>query len=331
MNILITGATGFVGSHLCELLTKNGHNVFGLVRNPAKAKEFNVPGTYVTGSLSSTDQNTWIDQLPEKLDAVIHTAGIVHSMKKEYFYSVNALATQRLILDLREKYSELKFTLISSLAGAGPSDRGHKKSEEDIPEPVSDYGRSKKLAERFTKELSPKSWSVAIVRPPMVIGPRDPAVLDIFKMVNNSFIVTAGLDGANNEYSFVCVYDLIETIIKTLENDFEQPEIFFSAHPDVITTGQLYTEIKKQANKKFLFNLRIPSPIIKLIAFQIGFFSKFMNIDIRLTPDKVNELLPKAWTCKSGKSASLLSQQYHWNLEKTIAGTLEDYKKRNWL
>lgn len=331
MNILITGATGFVGSHLSELLTENGHKVFGLVRNPEKAKEFNVPGTYIQGSLSSTDKNTWIDELPEQLDAVIHTAGIVHSMKKEDFYSINALATQRLILDLKEKYQELKFTLISSLAGAGPSQREQKKCEEDIPDPVSDYGKSKKLAERFTKELSPKSWSVAIVRPPMVIGPRDPAVLDIFKMINKSFIVTAGLDGANNEYSFVCVYDLVETIKKTLENDFELPEIFFSSYPTVITTGQLYEEIKKQANKKHLINVRIPSPEIKLIAFVIGFFSKFMKIDIRLTPDKVNELLPKAWTCKSGKSASLLSQQYNWNLESTISVTLEDYKKRNWL
>ncbi len=331
MNILVTGATGFVGSHLSELLTENGHNVFALVRNPTKAREFNVPGTYIQGSLSSTDENKWVRELPEKLDAVIHTAGIVHSMNVDQFYTVNAMATQRLILDLKERYQELKFTLISSLAGAGPSNRSEEKVETDTPEPVSDYGKSKKLAERFTKELCPKKWSVSIVRPPMVIGPRDPAVLDIFKMIKGSFIVTAGLDGDKNEYSFVCVYDLIQTIVKTLELNHTIPEIYFSSYPQTITTAELYHEIKKQLNKKYLFNLKIPSLLIRILAGIIGFFSKFMKIDIRLTPDKVNELLPKAWTCNSQKSRDQLSQKYEWSLEKTIAITLKDYKNRNWL
>lgn len=331
MNILITGATGFVGSHLCELLIREGHNVFCLVRNEQKAKSFNLPGTYIKGSLSSSEENSWIDNLPSNLDAVIHTAGIVHSMNTKQFYNVNAFATQRLILDLKVKYHNLKFLLISSLAGAGPSLRGSKRVETDRPDPISDYGRSKKLAERFTKKLCPSSWNVSIIRPPMVIGPRDPAVLDIFKMIKGSFIVTAGLDGMKNEYSFVCVYDLIETIKRVLEQDRATPEVYFSSHPDIITTKDLYGEIQKQLSSKFLINLRVPTLLIRIIATIIGFLSKFMNIDIRLTPDKANELLANAWTCNSQKSIDSLNQNYKWNLEKTISATLEDYKKRDWL
>ena len=331
MNILITGATGFVGSHLSELLHNNGHKVFALVRNLDKAAKFEVPGVYIKGSLSSTEENRWISELPDNLDAVIHTAGIVHSMSVDQFYAVNSLATQRLILDLKERYTDLKFTLISSLAGAGPSLRGNKKVEFDIPEPVSDYGKSKKLAERFTKQLCPNSWSVSIVRPPMVIGPRDPAVLDIFKMINGSFAVTAGLGGDKNEYSFVCVFDLIQTISKTLDKKNSIPEIYFSSYPTVISMNELYAMIKVKLDKKFLINFKVPAFIIRIIAGAIGFLSKFMKLDIRLTPDKVNELLPEAWTCDSSKSERELSQKYHWDLNRTIDITLADYKKRNWI
>ena len=76
MKILVTGSTGFVGSHLCQLLDKSGHEVYALVRNPSKAKEFNIPGHHIKGDLSSFD---WVATLPDDLDAVVHTAGIVHS------------------------------------------------------------------------------------------------------------------------------------------------------------------------------------------------------------------------------------------------------------
>ncbi len=181
MKVLVTGATGFVGSHLCDLLTKNNHQVFALVRNPTKAKEFGVPGVHLQGDLSSFE---WINDLPKDLDAVVHTAGIVHSFDSKDFYDVNATATKALIEALAS-FDGLKFTLVSSQAAGGPSPKSNP-AKEDANAAVSDYGRSKRLAEEYVA-CAPKSWSVSVVRPPMVIGPRDPAVLDIFKMVKSQY------------------------------------------------------------------------------------------------------------------------------------------------
>ena len=89
MKILVTGATGFVGSHLCDLLEKNGHQVWSLARSQKKVKEFNVPGTIVEGSLDPNTPPSWIASLPNDLDAVIHTAGIVHSFNPKEFYQIN--------------------------------------------------------------------------------------------------------------------------------------------------------------------------------------------------------------------------------------------------
>jgi nucleoside-diphosphate-sugar epimerase len=331
VKILVTGATGFVGSHLCDLLHSQGHEVFALVRSPNKAKEFNTPGTYISGSLSSDRKNNWVQELPSDLDAVVHTAGIVHSMNVEDFYKVNSTCTKRLILDLKDRYKNLKFTLISSLAASGPSSLDNSLTELSTDSPVSEYGKSKLLAEEYTKELSPNDWSINIIRPPMVIGPRDSAVLDVFKMINKSFVVTAGLNGQSNKYSFICVYDLVDCVAKTLNSDNKECELYFGSYPLEITLEELYDELKVAMNKSYVFNLKIPAPLIRLIGNLVGLLSKVITIDIRLTPDKVNELLPSTWVCESTKSQKKLNMNYSWDLKRTIKETLEDYKSRGWI
>lgn len=331
MKVLVTGATGFVGSHLCDLLESCGHEVYGLIRSTKKATQFNVPGTYVMGSLSHHSKNSWIEKLPSDLDAVIHTAGIVHSMNTDDFYKINTDCSLQLLEDLKEKYEQLNFIFVSSLAAAGPVNIGERKSEKEEAAPVSEYGKSKKLAEERIKELIPDHWKLSIIRPPMVIGPRDPAVLDVFKMISNGLVVTAGLRGHKNEYSFVCVYDLVETIKNCLTTNNLNSETYFSSFPKVITLSELYESIKKSMSKKSLINIKIPSVLIVFIAKTLGVISKFIKVDIRLTPDKVNELLPPAWVCDATKSERELSMVYNWDLEKTVSATLEDYRDRDWL
>ncbi|WP_127717232.1 NAD(P)-dependent oxidoreductase [Halobacteriovorax sp. HLS] len=331
MKVLVTGATGFVGSHLTDQLTEQGHEVFSLIRSPKKAQEFDVKGTYIEGSLSSSGENSWLEKLPSDLDAVVHTAGIVHSMDTSAFYEINAECTKQLILDLVARYNKLNFTLISSLAAVGPSGVSNRVDETSTPAPVSEYGRSKLKAENYLVELAKDSWVSNIVRPPMVIGPRDPAVLDVFKMIKSGLVVTAGMQGTQNEYSFVCVYDLVDCIIKTLSMKNSKIESYFASYPEKITLDELYKTIKKLSDKKNIINVKIPAPLIKVIGKSIGVLSKFVKLDIRLTPDKVNELLPNGWVCNSTKSQQDLAKEYDWDLERTIQVTFSDYKTRNWL
>ena len=80
--VLVTGASGFVGSHLCETLSKQGYEVYGLIRNP-KSQDYSF--TVIKGDLSLKSIQSWINELPEDLDTAIHTAGVVHSFSKEVF------------------------------------------------------------------------------------------------------------------------------------------------------------------------------------------------------------------------------------------------------
>ena len=329
MKILITGANGFVGSHLCERLLKDGHEVFALVRNPSKFTELTDERLkIIKGSLDDSNL-TWVESLPLDLDSCIHTAGIVHSYLPDEFYRVNALGTENLATSLKKRFTDLHFILISSLAAAGPSLDHQKRNEDDMDFPVSVYGHSKKAAEIALNKNAPSSWKITIIRPPMVIGPKDAAVLDIFKMVKSRLILLPGHNSRKKVYSYVCVFDLVETITQTLLQ--KKTGVFYSANPEAITFDDLIIEIKKQLNQKWIIYFPMPLFIVRLLATLLNFFFRVFPHQLRLTPDKIHELAAINWTCDSKKSEAELGQQYNFDLERTVTITLLDYKTRKWL
>ena len=330
MIFLITGATGFLGGHLVDTLTAEGHSVYSLARSAKKVKEFNIKGTIIYGDLSLKSIQSWILELPEQIDQVIHTAGIVHSYNKDDFFEVNTDATLHLFDELTKRFKSGHFIFISSLAAAGPGTSRQLPKESDIAQPVSAYGRSKLLAE--TKLLSQKkpNWRINIVRPPMVIGPRDPAVLDIFKMVKAKVVLYPGLGAGKKEYSFVCVFDLVTAIIKLSEKANLNNEIFYAAYPSKITYESLIQMITKLCQSKTVI-LSVPFIFIKLISKVLNAINYVTPMSARLTPDKTYELAPMNWTCDSQKSRGLLKMEYTWGLEETIKVTKDDYEKRSWI
>ena len=269
MKILVTGANGFVGSHLCESLLQAGHSVYALVRSPKKFTIPSHPKLIVIQGDFIQEQFTWMDFVPFDLDTVIHTAGIVHSYSKEEFYRVNSTGTKNLINNFKNKFTNLHFVLISSLAASGPGLELHTRKEDDIDCPISAYGLSKKQAEITLSELAPKDWILSVIKPPMVIGPRDTAILDIFKMVQTSLIILPGQNSKTKLYSFVCVLDLVETINLTCL--LKKPGVFFSANPEIISFNQLIIEIKKQINKKRIFYLPLPLFLVRMVANILNF------------------------------------------------------------
>lgn len=328
MNILVTGSTGFVGGHLTEKLSELGHQVFALVRNPAKANFFPSNVTMIKGDLSWSKSNPWIKELPDNLDCVIHTAGIVHSFKTSTFYDVNAEATRQLIQDLSLREG-LRFILLSSLAASGPSRKGRALTESDEERPVSIYGKSKLRAEKYLK-ATPATWKTAILRPPMVIGPRDLAVLDIFKMVKKRNVVVPGLKGFDNEYSFICIHDLVDLICELL-NFRGRDEVFFSTHHQTCTFDEIIGAIAKSLRVTSIKRLSAPLWILPLAASTLKALSSILPVNARLTPDKVCELREEAWICSDQKAREWLGFKARYNLEQTIDLTAKNYLENNLL
>lgn len=328
MRILITGANGFVGTHLAKRLLDQGHVVYGLARNPSRIL-MSHPNFFVIKGDLSLETLPWIHLLPADLDACVHTAGLVHSYNSQDFFLVNAQGTKSLINSLKLRFHHLRFVLISSLAAAGPGTFGEKRDESMPDFPVSDYGRSKKEAEEILKKHAPVSWITSIVRPPMVIGPGDAAVLDIFKMVKSRLVILPVINSMKKEYSFVCVFDLVETIVRVIYSN--KPLFLYSAHDQVIKFSTLIKEIKKRMNIRMLFYLPVPIFIIVWISKLLYFVNKLFNHGLRLTPDKIYELKGHSWVCSNQLSKEVLHQDYHYPLKETIDTTYDDYRKRRWL
>lgn len=322
MKVLVTGATGFVGSHLCDQLSSTGNHVYSLVRSKSKADAFQVPGHYLIGDLSNFD---WIKELPEDLEAVVHTAGIVHSFDEQEFFDVNAEATKKLIDALKKRYDKLHFILVSSQAAGGPASK-EQPATETSRNAVSQYGHSKLKAEVYAHAMRDQ-WTVSIVRPPMVIGPRDPAVLDIFKMVASGIVFSPAAPVSQKVYSYVCVFDLVQFFVHLLES--KQEGTFYCAYPTATTLQNLINDLAAQL-KRSTISITLPVALLKLAAAITQFLGQKKIFESRLTKDKLNELIPAQWVCDSSKSQTH-GFQYKWNLTKTLKATLLDYQKRKWI
>ena len=328
MKVLVTGASGFVGSHLCERLEQLGYNVYAQARDPAKLAFWRVPGIPVIGKLFHDQRHSWVDELPNDLEGVVHVAGLVHSFEEQDFFSTNAWATERLINDLSQKYDHLKFILISSLAAVGPSENSLLRREEHRPAPVCAYGRSKLKAEELLASTAPKEWKKIIVRPPIVLGPRDEGFLEIFRFVKKGLVPMVGLGSKDKEYSYICIYDLIEAIHHLLKYSPQQEEAFFVSYPKTVMFEELVENIARKMHVKKPFVLSLPSIPMKWTANILKRIHRLYPINVRLTPDKYQELIATAWTCSSEKSLSVPGVKYSWDLEETIEVTLQDYQKR---
>jgi nucleoside-diphosphate-sugar epimerase len=330
-SIFITGATGFVGSHLYENLLKEGFNTLGLARSEKKWQSFNLPGAPVLGDLSDSSLKSWVNNLPEDLTHFVHTAGVVHSFETQIFEKTNTQATITLFELLKERFPKLHFIFISSLAAAGPASSQPLK-EEDPPRPVSAYGRSKLKAEEYISAHLAPEMKLTIIRPPMVIGPRDPAVLDVFKMVKGRVILNTGLKGPQKTYSIVCVFDLVTLITKVIKKSEELEKVtsYYPSFPRHYTFAEIINSMEKGLNVKTV-GLPIPFPVVKALASLLNAAYKVKKHDMRLTPDKINELAPMAWTCDGAKSLQELDMVYDYDLDRTVEITIEDYQKRGWL
>lgn len=313
MKIFITGGTGFVGTHLIRTLCKNPKNkVFYLCRDPEKAKSKNLPGNPIMGDLKNLKN---LSQLPFDLDIVVHLASVVHAFDTKKFHQVNVEGTKNLVYVLRKKYSKLKFINISSLAAFGPMDGLDRPiSEIDLPMPVSEYGKSK-LAQETWLNHHFESWDLVILRPPMVIGAGDPAFDQVVQMVKNKIILYPALNGGKKEYSFISVDDLVRSIRDSIEKECNGE--YFVSYPIPISYEELIKEISHQLALK-PFVIKVPLFVTLILSYLTSVLYKFFKIDLRLTPDKYNELKPNKWICDSTRFQRVYDFKYKDDLRITI-------------
>src|SRR5215208_4987684 len=206
MRFFVTGATGFIGRHLCQELVSRGHQIVAMVRSSAKLDRFPKSVEVFHGDLARfADQST---VLPIS-DIVVHLAGIVAADRLEDYDALNFRAVEDLLTCLgRQSWRPRRLLFASSLAAAGPSPANQPWTEKDALAPIDPYGSAKARAEALVAKAT---FPTTSFRPPSVFGPEDPATLTLFRTASMGFGFR--VSGPSQQLSFVDVRDLVEAIL----------------------------------------------------------------------------------------------------------------------
>jgi nucleoside-diphosphate-sugar epimerase len=322
VRVALTGATGFVGSHLAEALLAAGHDVSCLVRTPARAEDLRARGARpVAGSL---EDEAALRALVEGADVLHHVAGVIAARTPEEFERVNRAGTFA-VARLAREAGVRRLVLVSSLAVSGPTVPGRPLEEADRDQPVTPYGRSKQAGEEAVRA---SGVPFTIVRPPAVYGPRDRELLRVFRLAKSPLVPLLG-DGTQ-ELSFVHAADLAHALMAAGESEKTLGRTYHAAHPEVVTQ-KAFVEGVGRALDRSIRTVPVPAALVRGALWTTGWVARAAGRATVLSSDKANELLAPAWTCSSEALARDTGWRAKIPLTQGLPETAAWYRQAGWL
>lgn len=291
-SILITGANGFIGSHLVDKAIDSGFKVYAAVRKSSDLRFLRGKKIeFVYLNYKNKIELTQILNDIESLDYLIHNAGITNSKKIEGFFNINAGYTKVLVQALQASKHKLKrFVLMSSLAAIGSNDETDIPiTDKDLPRPQSAYGASKLMSEEVLHAQSDILYT--IIRPTAVYGSRDEGFRPIFKMINKGLRIY--INSKESRVSFIHISDLVRAVFFLIDQPKSVKKSFILADGNNCSTEQFYGLIADALGKKKNLSIVIPKYMIWLFANILEFF----RIPSAITKDKVNMMASPNWAC----------------------------------
>jgi nucleoside-diphosphate-sugar epimerase len=339
MKVLLTGANGFVGSHLLDRLLVQQIPVTVLLR-PASDRKFIAPHLDGGGGLESRPASSFVEvrtgsiDQPASLEAalegvthVIHCAGATKALTADGFFTVNQLGTRNLVEAVNRRGAQIqRFLHISSLAAAGPGTSEHPKRERDESKPVSDYGRSKLASEREVVDRCRVDWT--LIRPPAVYGPRDVEFLRLFKAAKAHVLPCFG--GGRQQLTLVYVEDLAAAIVAALTHPNASRETFFAGSPEVVTASGLMQCIAKELGG-WTITLPLPNALLWLACQGADALARLTRKASVLNAQKWAELKAPGWVCDVSKLKGELGYDCRTSLREGVAKTRDWYRAQGWL
>jgi dihydroflavonol-4-reductase len=324
MRALVTGGTGFIGSHLINfLLDTKKAEVYALVRDPSRLKWLTgLDIHYLKGDLFS------IPSLPSNIDTVFHIAGTTKARNSADYYTVNQHGTASLFQALHEqKISPKNVIYLSSMAASGPSPDGNPVKEDGPSHPFNPYGESKLLGEKEALRYKDE-FPLVILRVGAVFGSRDTDFLSYFKFIKSGILPLIG--SRQNYYSLCYVKDLMKAFDLCLQKNLESGEIINIADPKPYTWEELGREAGKILRKK-LFAVKIPVFLLYFIAVISEGTNWLMKKPNLFDRRKLKELKQTGWLADTRKAEKLLSFSPHYGLREALQETLDWYIDKGWL
>ncbi len=324
MKILITGGTGFIGSHLIDhFLDYKNTDIYALVRDLNNLKWLKgLKINFLEGDLLN------IPLLPPDIDYVFHVAGSTKAYKIADYYTVNQQGTASLFQALQtQDIRPKKVVYLSSIAASGPCLDGTAVKEDTPPCPVSPYGKSKLEGE--TEALKYKdSFPVVIARISVVFGPRDRALIPYFKFIRKGILPSVG--SKEKLVSLIYIKDLIKALGLCIHKELANNEILHFANPNPSSWEEL-GRVAAEAMHIKLINLKFPLPVAYLVSYGAEVLGKIRGDPSILNRQKFEELRQDGWVADTQKAKEKLGFTPQYSLREALHETIDWYITNKWL
>ncbi len=317
---VVTGATGFVGSHLVEALLARGDRVRCLTRPTSDRRWLPPQVTQIPGSLDDVDT---LAKAVAGVDVVYHLAAVTSTAHPADYDHTNRGGVVRLLTALAARAPAARLVFCSSLAAGGPARAGRPLTETDPPSPVGPYGVSKARAEQ---EIATARIDAVIIRPPAVYGPRDRDVLAAFRLASRGLAVRTGPPA--QQLALVHVADLVRALVSAgytpranglyyVNGGNHSWEDIVSAMGDAV--GRRPRVIP------------VPAPFVRGAGHAARIWARITGAKPLLTPERSWDLVQQSWTCDDARARGDLHYQPQVGLAEGMRVTAAWYREQGWL
>ena len=325
MRTVVTGGAGFVGSHLIERLIAEGHDVLCIERPGAKRGWIHgLPVSWDDGGLED------VGHLRERFgnaDVVFHLAALTEARSEDEFYAVNTEGTNRVMEAAASVSLPPRVVFMSTLAAAGPCRGNADLTPDTVPYPLSVYGHSKLLAEAVVHAYADRV-PATILRFPSVYGPRERAVLKLFRMIAHGFAITVG--GWEREISLVYVDDAVSGLMAAMNRDEAIGRTYIIAHPESVTWSQFARAVAAEVGRD-PFLVALPTAAGRMAALCVEGVSRLQGRAAILNRDRVRELSQRRWVCNPATAMRQLGYAPLYPVRVGVPRTAAWYREVKWL
>lgn len=333
--ILITGASGFIGSFIVEEALNQGMETWAAVRgSSSKAYLQDERIHFIELNLQSKEQLK--EQLKEhSFDYVVHAAGVTKCIDKRDFYRINTEGTKNLVMALIELKMPLeRFVFVSSLSvfGAIHEEQPYQEIREtDTPQPNTEYGRSKLAAEQFLDSLSEdseKSFPYVILRPTGVYGPREKDYFLMAKSIRQHSDFAVGFK--RQDITFVYVSDVVQAVFLALAKG-QTGRKYFLSDGDVYQSTTFSDLIREELGHPWWIRITAPVWVLRVVTFCGEYIGRMTGKITALNNDKYNILRQRNWRCDIEPARKELGYQPKVQLKEGVHRAIKWYVENKWL
>lgn len=331
MKILVTGASGFIGSFIVEEALRQGMETWAAMR-PSSSKRYLQDKRIHFINLNLSSKEELMSQLSElDFDYVVHAAGATKCLHASDFFKVNTNGTKNLVEAIISLGMPIKrFVLISSLSvyGAIREEQPYLEiTEHDIPKPNTAYGKSKWEAEQFLDSLGPQ-FPYIVLRPTGVYGPREKDYFLMFKSIKQHVDFSVGYK--RQDITFVYVLDVVQAVFLALDHGMNGRKYFLS-DGEVYQSSTFSNLIRQELGNPWLLRIKAPIWLLRVVTFLGEHIGRLTGKMSALNNDKYNILKQRNWRCDIEPAMDELGYHPHFLLQRGVKLSVKWYKGNGWL